>query len=105
MTPATIEHETVAAVIQAYADGKIELPAMGAKVSKNNVSNAPSVLAGDAGTGESPHKYTRLSVAQFLGWTKKDGDRLKPNYACREAFSALELIERELLASGETEFC
>ena len=60
MTPATIEHETVTAVIKAYADGKIELPAIGAKVSKNNISNAPSVIAGNAGAGEHPHPYTRL---------------------------------------------
>ena len=98
---AAVEHETVKAVIQAYADGKIELPAMGAKVSRSNVSNAPSVLTADAGRGDAQHPYTRLCVATFLGWTRKSGDNLKPNYACREAFAALELIERKLAEESD----
>ena len=89
------------AVIDAYADGKIELPAVSAKTSKSNVCIAPSVIASDAGSGETPHAYTRLSVALFLGWTKKDGDRLRPNYACAQAFAALELIERKLLKESD----
>ena len=51
--------------------------------------------------GKAHHAYTRLSVALFLGWTKKDGDRLKPNYACAQAFAALELIERKLLKESD----
>jgi len=60
-TVATIEHETVRAVIDAYAAGKIELPAIGAKVSRSNVCNAPSVIASDADAGQHPHPYTRRS--------------------------------------------
>jgi hypothetical protein len=52
---------------------------------------------------EHHHPFTRLSVAEFLGWTKKAGDKIQPNYACAQAFAALELIERKLLK--ESDFC
>ncbi len=99
-TVATIEHETVRAVIDAYADGKIELPAIGAKTRGSAICDAPSVVADDR-PGKAHHAYTRLSVALFLGWTKKAGDRLKPNYACTQSFAALELIERKMMKESD----
>jgi len=88
------------AVIRAYADGRIELPAIDKKTRSSAICAAPSVVADDR-PGKVHHAYTRLSVALFLGWTKKAGDRLKPNYACTQAFAALELIERKLLKESD----
>jgi len=89
----------VRAVIDAYADGRIELPA----VPKNapGVLHAPSVLKTEVDAGEGQLRYTRTSVALFLGWTKKHNDRIVPNYACTQSFAALELIERELLKESD----
>lgn len=54
---AVIEHETVHAVIKAYAAGKIELPAVGAKARTSNICNAPSVVSSDVPSGEGAHSY------------------------------------------------
>ena len=95
-----VEHETVRAVIDAYADGKIELPAIDKKTRSSAICAAPSVVADDI-RDDVHHPYTRLSIATFLGWTRKQGDRLKPNCACAQAFAALELIERKLLKESD----
>jgi hypothetical protein len=40
-------------------------------------------------------QYTKASVAEFLGWTRKanKGRTVQPNHACEFAFKALDLVE------------
>jgi hypothetical protein len=81
------EVEAVRATLDAAARGEITLPAVPANTPKENVrelSPGPVIV-----------RYTKASVAQFLGWAKKanDGRTLQPNAACEFAFKALDLIE------------
>ena len=69
-TSAIVEQETVRAVVEAFAAGEIELPALGTgKGSSTNLRHAPHFSPG--GTGQKP--YNALIVARFLGWTYKRG--------------------------------
>lgn len=97
-TLAAVEHETVKAVVEALADGKIKLPTPSKHAS---VYYAPSFVQTEPRPlgGEVP--YTREAVASFLGWTKKHGSEIRPNFACQEAFRALELMERGLLKKSD----
>ena len=63
-TSAWVELETIRATIDAYGKGLIELP----KVPKTTRLNDR--------LGSDDHPYTRSTVAEFLGWTKKDGATL-----------------------------
>jgi flagellar biosynthesis GTPase FlhF len=89
-TSAWVELETVRAVIDAFGKGEIELPAVPTKTPEKHVR-----LASDE------HRYTRDSVATFLGWTKKDNNGVRPNAACESAFDALDLIGEGLLPEKE----
>jgi len=40
-------------------------------------------------------------VAQFLGWTKKNGTIFRPNFACETAFKAMEMIDSGLLGEAD----
>ena len=95
---ASIEHETVRAVVLAYAEGKVPLPPPNPKTSKNQLRYAPSFMMGDAPSASPPHPYTDLQVAQFLGWVSPSG---KPQDKVRYALSALELIEQSLLTEDD----
>ncbi len=71
--------ETVAATIEAFGRGEIELPAVDPKdTNKAHIYNAPP------GGGA----YTCATVARFLNWKKRHGDDDEPTNACRLAFDA-----------------
>jgi hypothetical protein len=103
-TLAEVEQETIRAVVQAYAEGKIELE----KVPTDNAKRkggggglrcAPnfSVLSfNDLKTKENPKPYNAESIARFLGWMS--GNQVSPRI--RNALFALEAGE-ELGASDE----
>ena len=70
---ASIEHETVRAVVLAYGAGKIELENLHPKLNSTNYRNAPSftidpdrlhTCVSDRGQ----HLYTAATIAKFLGW-------------------------------------
>ncbi|MFC1530970.1 ParB N-terminal domain-containing protein [Gemmatimonadota bacterium] len=96
---AWIEMETVRAVVEAYAERKIQLDAPRPQTSKNQLRSAPSYVMGNAGAARA-RIYTAESVATFLGWLGKDGgasDRVK------YALAALELIEQKHLRHRDFE--
>jgi ParB/Sulfiredoxin domain len=72
---ARVTIETLAAVIEAYAKGEIELEPVNSHAPKQNVQLLPG--------GKS---YTLMTVARFLGWTKDQGQQATS--ACRAAFEA-----------------
>lgn len=95
---AAIEQETVRAVIQAYAHGKISLPAPDPRTAKNQIRNAPSFLMGGCAASVAAHPYTVETVAKYLRWTKPSGE---PKDRVRNAIWALELIEQKLLSEND----
>ncbi|MHC4181514.1 MAG: ParB/RepB/Spo0J family partition protein, partial [Planctomycetota bacterium] len=75
-TSATVEQETIRAVVDAYAAGKIELeaPAVGKKGSKS-VRYAPSFRVGHLFNDDKKmaKPYNAESIARFLGWMTPGG--------------------------------
>jgi len=94
--------ETVRTVVNAYADGLIELPAVGQKTSQNQLRYAPSFIMGDApdaiGRMGTPRPYTAESLASFLEWREPNG---RPRQKLVDAMMALELIEEEILEDND----
>jgi hypothetical protein len=90
------EHETVRAVVEAFAAGKIHLPALG-KRGLTQARIAPSFILAvreKLTEAELAHAYSSGSLASFTGWMQKDG---RPQYRGRNALNVLEVIERGLL--------
>ena len=63
-----IDRETVSALVQAYAEGRVELGKVDLKTSKNHIRYAPGFIQGDALRGPGEHPYTAELIAAFLGW-------------------------------------
>lgn len=95
---ATIEHETVRSVVQAYADGRIGLAAPPAE-NRRYWREAPSFrVANERSEDFRPlHPYTANTVADFLGWNEPSGD---PQRRVSTALAALEFIEDGTLAES-----
>jgi hypothetical protein len=71
--------ETIAAVVEAYGRGEIELEPVDPKTPKIAVFHVPPT----GGT------YSLGTVARFLRWTKKHKGQIpEPTNACRLAFDA-----------------
>ena len=91
-TSATVEQESLRAVILAYGAGKIELPLPDPKASHAKLRFAPSFLQG----GDDPNvnldharrRYTSATLAKFTGWQQEK---------VRIVLQALELIELDIL--------
>jgi hypothetical protein len=96
-TSAAVEHETVRAVVEAYAEGRIELalPAIG----KSDLRIAPSFIpVGRASGSGTARSYSGLTVADFLGWVAPNGD---PQDKVNHALAALQFIEEGILAEAD----
>jgi hypothetical protein len=89
-TNAYIEAQTVESTIRAYGAGEIVLPKVAKDTPQKHVRNVPPKSA------ERP--YTMASVAQFLGWTKAEGE---PNHACKVAFEMLDAFELGIVSRKE----
>lgn len=88
---ASIEHETVRAVVEAYGDGLIELPAPAAR--RDKWRWAPGFLTSpDDRTATFGRPYTAQEVATFLGWHSEKVKR---------ALQALSLIQQGDLADAD----
>lgn len=92
-----VEHETIRAVVQAYAEGKIVLSQPDEKMSRSLLRYAPSFVRGSS-TATVDHTehypYTAQTVAAFIGWTKPRGEAQSKVH---DALAALELIEEGIL--------
>ena len=88
-TSSIVEQETIRAVVQAYADGKVELPKV--KRIDRETRNAPGFCRlGDRLNDIKPNRpYTAESIARFLGWMC--GDQVSPRV--RNALLVLETAE------------
>lgn len=93
-TSATVEQETVRAVVEAYASGRIALPDVSKDTKKTVIRYAPSFIQGDdkaPGEGQS-RPYTATLIAEFLGW---------PDQKVHSTMAALELIEQEIVQEDQ----
>jgi hypothetical protein len=91
----SIEQETVRAVVEAYADGRITLPSVAPRQDNASVRLAPYFRQNrdaDGLSSRTDHPYTVETLAQFLGWKE---------YKVQTALNALALID-EGLASDKT---
>lgn len=95
-TSASIEQETVRAVVEAYAEDQIALPVPTA--TKAQTRYAPSFIAGDPGRAGDSHPYTVQSIADFLGWVEPSG---KAQDKVGSALAALQFIEEGLLREAD----
>jgi len=86
---ADVSIETVLTVLQAYADGEIELPPFSVNTPPSQLAFAPSAICGKEPEAHGPRvSYSREQIAQFLGWGHRDTRRMKM------VFMALEAIEQ-----------
>jgi hypothetical protein len=89
-TSATVELETVSAVVEAYGDGLVELPPPSDATNKSDIRDAPSYTPGGyASQPRGARPYTPTTVAAFLGW-----DRRKVGYI----LNAHQFIEESILS-------
>ena len=98
---AVVEQETIRAVIQAYADGKIELErpkTKGTGVKGFRIApNFSCVIFNDIKNKSDAKVYNAESIARFLGWMS--GNQVSPRV--RNALAALEAIEEGLIAAED----
>lgn len=98
---AAYEQETIRAVVEAFAAGKIELNEVPAKTKKQYIRYAPSFRRGSV-SGSETHPYTDESVASFLGWWK-DGKSGQVSSHVRNALNVLEAMEKKLVSEDDLE--
>ncbi len=100
-TSASVEHETIRAVVEACADGRIHLPAVPSKTPQSQIRHAPSFVPGaDVPRARAEHSYTVQTLAQYIGWLKPSGDPQEKVYS---ALTALQFIEEGLLKESDFE--
>jgi ParB-like chromosome segregation protein Spo0J len=87
-TSAVVEQETVRAVVEAYAAGKITLPEIPKDTKKTVIRHAPSYVQGEENGDLQERPYTATAIAEFLGWADPK---------IHTTLCALELIEQEVL--------
>jgi hypothetical protein len=98
-TCASVEHETIRAVVEAYAEGKVELEAPATKARESEVRHAPSfVPGGDVLPPGGAHIYTATTIARFIGWVKPSGEA---QAKVHDALAALQFIEEGILKESD----
>ena len=98
-TNASIEHETIRAVVEAYGAGLVTLPAMSIRTNKILIRYAPSFTqGGDAEYTDTEHPYTAQTLAEFLGWLEPAGGAQKK---VEYALTALYFIDEGLLKDSD----
>jgi hypothetical protein len=95
-TSAAIEQETVRAVVEAYAEGRIHLQNITSKTTMG-MRSAPSFLVSGPGAHQD-HPNTAQTIADFLGWTEPNG---QPQQKLRYALTALSFIEEGILTESD----
>lgn len=97
---ASVEQETVRAVVQAFADGKIDLPTP-SKAPLHHLRKAPSFRTIETPQGDRSGEskmYTSATIARFLGYRLKNWDA--PDKIVN-AVTALEFIEEGILSDED----
>ena len=89
-TSATLEQETVRAVVLAYADGKIELEKPKYKGRGGGIRLAPGFCITESWNGKEK-VYTAESIGKFLRWMQPDG---RVSMRIRNALDVLETQEK-----------
>jgi hypothetical protein len=102
-TSAPVEHETVRAVVEAYAEDQIELPAP-ETTNRQHIRYAPSFTPGlhlpARGGGLETRPYTGQTLAEFLGWLKPSGEA---QAKVHDALTALQFIDEGVLRESDFE--
>jgi ParB-like chromosome segregation protein Spo0J len=96
-TSASVEQETVRAVVDAFAKGQIKLRPVSTntrKLTGTYYRYAPHYQPGPFLDANRDVAYTEATVAQFLGWVYGDG---KAHHRVSNALAALALIEENIL--------
>ncbi len=100
-TSASVEQETIRAVVEAYAKGQVQLPKVGSETSRASIRYAPSFAAGeDVDPGRRQHPYTADTLARFIGWIEPSG---RPQGKVLSALTAVQFIDEGLLHEKDFE--
>jgi hypothetical protein len=99
-TTASVEHETIRAVVEAYAEGKIRLPAIPANIPDAQRRYAPSFVPGERRQPAGGAPYTAQAIAQFIGWLEPGG---QAQTKVSDALNALQFVEEGLLKESDFE--
>ena len=99
-TVASVEHESIRVVVDAYGRGKIKLLPPPPGTNKSRIRYAPSFVPGKADGADRQPPYTAKTVADFLGWTEPSGRAQEKVYA---ALTALQFAEEEILTASDFE--
>jgi ParB-like nuclease family protein len=98
-TKASIEQETIRAVVDAYAADRIVLDRPDKFTSHQDLRVAPSFRPGQAGAG-GDKLYSATTLANFLGWVNADGGAKRRVYV---ALDALALLEQDVISARDLE--
>ena len=90
----TVEQETVRTVIEAFAEGKIELPKTKDGTTRGHVRVAPSFIAIPDHSGRPERSYSAATIATFIG---------SPESRVEATLNALAVIERGLIKEEDFE--
>ena len=99
-TSAVVEHETIRAVVEAYAEGKVDLAAPKTKI-KADLRYAPSFVLGSGERPVSHRPYTAETIGTFIGWVEPLSGRATAKV--KDSLSALEFMEQGLLRESDFE--
>jgi len=95
-TSATVEQETIRAVVQAYADGLVELSE---PADHSKVRYAPSFeLGGNDLRSRKDRPYTAQTLAEFVGWVSPAGTA---QAKVHDALAALQFIDEGILKDSD----
>jgi len=97
-TSASVEQETIRAVVEAYAEGKIELSRPHPKTGHSGIRYAPSFKKGSSGEDQDHLPYTAMTLAKFIGWVEPSG---QPSEKVRDGLTALQFIEENILSEED----
>jgi hypothetical protein len=97
-TNAAVEMETVRAVVEACAAGRITLGEVPDKTKLTAIRDAPSFALGEDAETPRHHPYTAQQVACYIGWVMPNG---RPKQKVYDVLQALELIEEGILDDSD----
>lgn len=99
-TSAAVEHETVRAVVEAYGEGRIDLPPP-SRATQKQTRYAPSFVPGEIPPlAREERPYTGQTLGEFLGWLKPSGEAQQKVH---NALTALQFIEEGVLKESDFE--
>lgn len=85
---AFVEQETIRAIVQGYADGRVELGDIAPTTHKTKTRYAPSFTQGGESSVSDDYPYTTTQLVDFLGWKE---------WKVKAALASLEKIESNMV--------